>query len=79
LRERKKMAAKIQSMSMEAKASATIIAMLPIAVMGIVFITSPDYIALLWTEPMGRVMLAGCATWMLTGVLVMRKMIRFDF
>jgi len=79
LRERKKMKAKIQAMSMEAKASAGIIACLPFAVMILVYITSPDYISLLWTEPRGRVMLAGCAAWMTIGVLVMRKMINFDF
>jgi tight adherence protein B len=79
LRERKKMKAKIQAMSMEAKASAMIIAALPLAVMALVYITSPNYIELLWTEPLGRVMLAGSATWMSMGVLVMRKMINFDF
>jgi tight adherence protein B len=26
----------------------------------------------------GNVMLVGCGTWMMTGVLVMRKMINFD-
>src|SRR5207249_5546080 len=56
LRERKKMKAKIQAMSMEAKASASIIACLPIAVMGLVYVTSPQYIALLWTHPTGRLM-----------------------
>ena len=79
LRDRKKMKAKIQAMSMEAKASAMIIACLPLAVMMLVYITSPQYIELLWTHPMGRMMLAACATWMLMGVLVMRKMINFDF
>jgi tight adherence protein B len=79
LRDRKKMKAKIQAMSMEAKASASIIACLPLAVMGIVWVTSPAYIELLWTTPMGRMMLAGSAMWMLTGVMVMRKMINFDF
>ncbi|HVG50417.1 MAG TPA: type II secretion system F family protein [Xanthobacteraceae bacterium] len=79
LRERKKMKAKIQAMSMEAKASASIIACLPVAVMGLVYITSPNYIELLWTHQMGRMMLAGCAVWMTMGVLVMRKMINFDF
>ena len=59
LRERKKMKAKIQAMSMEAKASASIIACLPIAVMTLVYITSPQYIELLWTHPTGRMMLAG--------------------
>ena len=79
LRDRKKMKAKIQAMSMEAKASASIIACLPLAVMLIVYVTSPNYIELLWTTAMGRMMLAGCAVWMLIGVLVMRKMINFDF
>ena len=79
LRDRKKMKAKIRAMSMEAKASAVIIAALPIAVMILVYVTSPDYISLLWTERMGNMMLAGSAVWMLMGVLVMKKMINFDF
>ena len=79
LRERKKMKAKIQAMSMEAKASATIIGSLPPAVMAIVWITSPSYIELLWTHPTGQLMLLGSATWMLIGVMVMKKMINFDF
>jgi tight adherence protein B len=79
LRDRKKMKAKIQAMSTEAKASASIIGVLPIAVMGLVWLTSPDYIALLWTDPMGRVMMACCGAWMMVGIFVMRKMINFDF
>jgi tight adherence protein B len=79
LRDRKKMKAKIQAMSMEAKASAGIIGALPIAVMTLVWITSPQYISLLWTEPLGRLMLAASAMWMFMGVMVMKKMINFDF
>jgi tight adherence protein B len=79
LRDRKKMKAKIQAMSMEAKASAGIIGSLPPAVMTLVYITSPTYIELLWTQPMGRMMLAASATWMFIGIMVMRKMINFDF
>jgi tight adherence protein B len=79
LRDRKKMKAKIQAMSQEAKASAAIIGALPLAVMTLVWITSPSYIDLLWTDPLGRVMLACSAAWMVCGVLVMRKMINFDF
>jgi tight adherence protein B len=79
LRDRKKMQAKIQAMSQEAKASAGIIGCLPLAVMTLVYITSPDYIALLWIEPLGRVMLAASACWMSLGIMVMKKMINFDF
>ncbi len=79
LRDRKKMKAKIKAMSMEAKASASIIGALPIVVMGLVYFSSPAYIELLWTQQLGHMMLAGSAIWMTLGVLVMRKMINFDF
>jgi tight adherence protein B len=79
LRDRKKMKAKIKAMSMEAKASASIIGALPLIVMTLVWLTSPGYIQLLWTEQLGRMMLAACAVWMFIGVMVMKKMINFDF
>lgn len=79
LRDRKKMKAKIKAMSMEAKASAAIIGSMPPAVMAIVYVTNPGYISLLWTTPSGRIMLALSAIWMTIGVLVMKKMINFDF
>src|ERR1700691_4124690 len=79
LRDRKKMKAKIKAMSMEAKASASIIGALPIIVMTLVWLTSPDYIELLWTEALGRLMLAASGIWMFLGIMVMRKMINFDF
>jgi tight adherence protein B len=79
LRDRKKMAEKIQAMSMEAKASAGIIGSLPPIVMFLVYLTTPSYISLLWTHPTGQLMLAGCVLWMSMGIFVMKKMINFDF
>jgi len=79
LRERRKMFGKIKAMAMEAKASAYIIGALPIVVMGLVYITSPNYITLLFTDPLGNVILAASACWMFMGIMVMRRMINFDF
>ena len=79
LRDRKKMAEKIQAMSMEAKASAGIIGALPPIVMILVYLTTPDYISLLWTHPTGQLLLVGCVIWMSIGIMVMKKMINFDF
>ena len=79
LRDRKKMKHKIQAMSQEAKASAGIIGALPIAVMTLVYLTSPQYISLLFTTSIGNMMLAASAVWMAMGVIVMKKMINFDF
>jgi tight adherence protein B len=79
LRDRKKMAEKIQAMSMEAKASAGIIGSLPPIVMLLVYLSTPEYISLLWTHPTGQLMLVGCVVWMSIGIFVMKRMINFDF
>lgn len=79
LRDRKRLQGKIKAMSSEAKASAMIIGSLPPGVMGIVYLTTPAYISKLFTEKAGNLMLAACVFWMGIGIMVMRKMINFDY
>ncbi len=79
LRDRKRLQGKIQALSSEAKASASIIGSLPIIVMVLVYLTTPDYIALLFTERFGNFLLLCCVVWMGVGILVMKKMINFKF
>jgi tight adherence protein B len=79
LRERYRLQAKVKAFSAEAKASAVIIGALPPLVMIALYFTSPNYISSLWTEPIGKVLLAASAVWMMIGVLVMRKMVNFDY
>jgi tight adherence protein B len=78
LRERRKMRSKISALSMEAKASAVIIGALPFIVTLMVYLTSPDYIMLLFTDPRGHLILGLSAIWMSIGIFVMRQMINFD-
>ncbi len=79
LRDRKKMAAKVQALSMEAKASAYIIGALPFIVATLVYLTSPQYIMVLFQTDTGHVILGCAATWMAIGILIMKKMINFKF
>ena len=78
LRDRKKMQQKIKAMSAEAKASAGIIGALPFIVSGMVYLTSPRYMEILWLTSSGRVVMAVCGFWMFIGIMSMRKMIAFD-
>ena len=78
LRERKKMQGKIKAMSMEAKASAGIIGALPFVVATLTYISSPNYVRLLFVTSAGNVALVCSALWMLCGIFVMKKMINFD-
>jgi tight adherence protein B len=79
LRDRQKMFDKIKALSSESKASAYIIAALPVVVVAALAVVSPAYISLLFTEQTGHVVLVVCALLMIAGTLVMRKMINFDF
>ena len=79
LRDRYRVEAKVKAFSAEAKTSAMIIGALPPCVILALFFTSPDYIAILWHNKLGNLMLIGSAIWMFIGVIVMRKMINFDY
>lgn len=79
LRDRKTMAAKVQALSAEAKASAAVLGSLPLIVMLLVYVSTPEYIALLWQKTYGNFMLLGSGFWMTCGLLMMRKMINFKF
>lgn len=79
LRDRKRLQAKVKALSAEAKASAAVLGALPFTVMLMVYISTPEYIAYLWTTKSGQFMLAFAAIWMSMGLLVMRKMINFKY
>ncbi|MCL4767828.1 MAG: type II secretion system F family protein [Hyphomicrobiaceae bacterium] len=79
LRDRKRLQAKVKALSAEAKASAAVLGALPFIVMSMVYVTTPNYIAFLWTTKTGQFLLAVAAIWMTMGLLVMRKMINFKY
>jgi tight adherence protein B len=78
LRERKKMKDKVSALSMEAKASAWIIGSLPFIVAVMVQLSSPGFIAPLFSTQLGHIMLLIAGFWMMCGIVVMKNMISFD-
>ena len=78
LRARRQMRGKVSAMSMEAKASAGIIASLPFVVAILVYLSSPDYIMILFTTEAGKITMVMSAIWMFFGIMSMKKMINFD-
>lgn len=79
LRARKLMAEKIKALSAEAVASAFIIGCLPPGVVLLISVTAPTYMAPMFTDQRGHLMLMVAAVVMTVGILVMRKMINFKF
>ena len=79
LRSRKLMREKIKALSSEATASAMIIGALPPGVVVLISITQPKYMAVMYSDPRGNLMLLAGVAMMATGIFVMRKMINFKF
>jgi tight adherence protein B len=77
IRARFRLRRKVQALSSEAKSSAAIIGALPVLVgLGLYFM-NPEYIGVLFTEKIGKFLLAGAVFWMACGVFVMKQMINF--
>jgi len=79
LRSRKLMREKIKALSSEATASAMIIGALPPGVIILIMVTTPSYMAPMFSDHRGWVMLGGSALWMGFGIFVMKRMINFKF
>lgn len=79
LRARKLMREKIKALSSEATASAFIIGSLPVCVSLLITLTTPSYMAIMYTDPRGKLMLLTGVLVELFGIWVMRRMINFKF
>jgi tight adherence protein B len=76
LRERAKLLAKVRVLSSEGRLSAWILGAMPFALAGVLNIFNPQFISLLWTDPIGISMVQYMLVLMLFGGLIMRKIIR---
>lgn len=77
IRARFKLKRKIKALSSEAIASAGIIGSLPILLTLGMYFANREYIMILFTDPFGKILLAGAVIWMGIGILMMKIMINF--
>jgi tight adherence protein B len=77
IRARFRLKRKIKALSSEAKASAAIIAALPVLVSLGLYAVNEPYISVLFTLPKGKILLGGAIFWMSCGILIMKQMINF--
>lgn len=76
VRERLKLFDKIRVLSAEGRLSAWILGLLPFGTAGMIMVVNPDFMKVLWEDPIGWRMIGGALTSMFFGVLWMRKIIR---
>ncbi|MDO9632585.1 MAG: type II secretion system F family protein [Humidesulfovibrio sp.] len=77
IRERFKIHGRIRILSAEGRISAIVLLALPFAAAGVLYLIKPDYMSLLFTEPLGRVMIKSALASMIIGYFVIRRMVNF--
>jgi tight adherence protein B len=78
LRERFIFDGKVRTLSAEGKLSAVVLVCLPFFIITYLKLTQPDYMDLLFTDPIGRVMMVVAAIMMLVGIFVMTRMVKIE-
>jgi tight adherence protein B len=76
IRARLKLVAHVRVLSAEGRMSAWILGLLPFGVMGVMLVSSPAYVRMLWTDPSGVRLLWYGLGMIVFGVLWLRKTIR---
>jgi tight adherence protein B len=77
IRLRFKMRRKVRALASEGRASAMILASLPIAMFGIINLVSPEFYSSVWHFDMTKMALAAAAGWMGVGIFIMYRMVNF--
>ena len=75
VRERFKIWGQIQALTAEGRISGIVLLALPVALFLTVYKLNPEYVKLLFTDPMGKKLLAGAIVLQIVGALVIRKII----
>jgi tight adherence protein B len=78
IREKFKFEGKVRTLSAEGRLSAVILIALPFFIAGYLQFQNPKYLATLFMDPIGKVMIIGAAIMMIIGIFVMKKMVKIE-
>jgi tight adherence protein B len=75
IRERCKFQGHVRVLSAEGRMSAMVLVSMPFVVVGFLSVLNPEYIRVLFTDPLGNVVIIAALTMMAFGSIVIKKMI----
>jgi|Deesub1362A_J573_1020465.scaffolds.fasta_scaffold03108_6 tight adherence protein B len=78
VRERFRLLRQLKALSAEGRLSGLILTLAAPAMLGVLMLTSPGYINMLFTHPMGKFMLMAGAGFQLLGIIVIRRLVKLE-
>ena len=76
IRERLKLLAKVRVLSSEGRLSAWVLGVMPFVLAGLMNLVNPEFMSLLWTDPIGIGIIKHMLVLMAIGVLILRRIVR---
>ncbi len=78
MREREYVRRQVNALAAEGKLSAWVLGLLPPLFMVYLLLTNYDYVSVMFTEPLGIVMMVGAALWLAVGVFWMSRLVKVE-
>ncbi len=78
IRERQRMTAQVRTLTAQGRLSGIVIALLPFLLFALFSVINLEYVRLLWTEPLGLMMLGMGLVSQVLGMVVISRIIRID-
>ncbi len=78
MREREYVRRQVNALAAEGKLSAWVLGLLPPLFMVYLLLTNYDYVSVLFTEPLGIVMMVGAGLWLAVGVFWMSRLVKVE-
>lgn len=78
IRERGRILGELRTQTAQGRASGWVISLLPVVLLGLIYLIDTEYVLPLFTHPLGRLMLGVAAAMEVTGMLVIRKMVDLE-
>ncbi|VBB06617.1 type ii secretion system (t2ss) protein f [Lucifera butyrica] len=78
IRERVKIKGQIRTLTAQGRISGLLISILPVALGVVLYAMNPGYITVLFTHPLGKMLLLAAVVSQLTGIFIVRKIVNID-
>jgi tight adherence protein B len=78
VRDRFRFQRRVRTLSAEGRLSAWVLSMVPLVLIPVLLVTNPDYLPMLFNDPLGQQLVYFAFIWGTIGVLLMRKIIRIE-
>jgi tight adherence protein B len=79
MRERFKLKRQIRVVSAHGRISAWILSCLPPALAGVLFLLSPDFMRILWEDPLGLRLVLAAIVLQITGTIIIARLVRIEY